>query len=213
MGSEKSKRTTFILINVGSIKDDLKWTYDMMSCLTQVHVVCAWVLDLYYGVHGFDSFTGGLFMACKWYKVGSTETRKRKGLSSGTKQDLLPKDISRRRAIDYDESLLSVKIERGGCIYVNLQMTLFFGSTKKSACDEFEKLMKDKFQMSSIGRNLPSILGMREFGKALVQDGDADDASMKIFIRSMIGSIDVSLQHLTRYHVCSMCMCQVSRFP
>ncbi|GJY03604.1 hypothetical protein Tco_0369544 [Tanacetum coccineum] len=28
-----------------------------------VHVVCAWVLDLYYGVHGFDSFTGGLFMA------------------------------------------------------------------------------------------------------------------------------------------------------
>ncbi|GJV15575.1 retrovirus-related pol polyprotein from transposon TNT 1-94 [Tanacetum coccineum] len=23
-----------------------------------VHVVCAWVLDLYYGVHGFDSFTG-----------------------------------------------------------------------------------------------------------------------------------------------------------
>ncbi|GJZ93785.1 hypothetical protein Tco_0665988 [Tanacetum coccineum] len=24
----------------------------------QVHVVCAWVLDLYYGVHGFDSFTG-----------------------------------------------------------------------------------------------------------------------------------------------------------
>ncbi|GKA47092.1 hypothetical protein Tco_0739975 [Tanacetum coccineum] len=29
----------------------------------QVHVVCAWVLDLYYGVHGFDSFTRGLFMA------------------------------------------------------------------------------------------------------------------------------------------------------
>ncbi|GKB73292.1 hypothetical protein Tco_0934704, partial [Tanacetum coccineum] len=57
MASEKSKRTTFILINVGSIKDDLKWTYDTMSCLTQVHVVCTWVLDLYYGVHGFDSFT------------------------------------------------------------------------------------------------------------------------------------------------------------
>ncbi|GKC66608.1 hypothetical protein Tco_1099206 [Tanacetum coccineum] len=64
MGSEKSKRTTFILINVGSIKDDLKWTYDMMSCLTQVHVVCAWVLDLYYGVHGFDSFTGGAAAEC-----------------------------------------------------------------------------------------------------------------------------------------------------
>ncbi|GJV64735.1 hypothetical protein Tco_1475563 [Tanacetum coccineum] len=40
----------------------------MSSCMMdkeqqQVHVVCAWVLDLYYGVHGFDSFTGGLFMA------------------------------------------------------------------------------------------------------------------------------------------------------
>ncbi|GKA76594.1 putative reverse transcriptase domain-containing protein [Tanacetum coccineum] len=61
MGSEKSKRTTFILINVGSIKDNLKWTHDMMSCVTRVHVVCAWVLDLYYGVHGFDSFAGELF--------------------------------------------------------------------------------------------------------------------------------------------------------
>ncbi|GJS12548.1 copia protein [Tanacetum coccineum] len=28
----------------------------------QVHVVCAWVLDLYYGVHGFDSFTGGSYV-------------------------------------------------------------------------------------------------------------------------------------------------------
>ncbi|GJX87044.1 hypothetical protein Tco_0337818 [Tanacetum coccineum] len=60
MGYEKSKRTTFILINVGSIKDNLKWTHDMMSCVTRVHVVCAWVLDLYYGVHGFDSFAGVL---------------------------------------------------------------------------------------------------------------------------------------------------------
>ncbi|GJX70498.1 ribonuclease H-like domain-containing protein [Tanacetum coccineum] len=38
-------------------------TYAVQREQQQVHVVCAWVLDLYYGVHGFDSFTGGLFMA------------------------------------------------------------------------------------------------------------------------------------------------------
>ncbi|GKE30543.1 hypothetical protein Tco_1445927 [Tanacetum coccineum] len=68
MGSEKSKRTTFILINVGSIKDNLKWTHDVMSCVIWVHVVFTWVLDLYYGVHGFDSFAGGLFMAVCVYE-------------------------------------------------------------------------------------------------------------------------------------------------
>ncbi|GKF63131.1 putative ribonuclease H-like domain-containing protein, partial [Tanacetum coccineum] len=33
-------------------------------------------------------------------------------------------------------------------IYVD---DIIFGSTKKELCDEFEKLMKDKFQMSSMG--------------------------------------------------------------
>ncbi|GJS14781.1 uncharacterized mitochondrial protein-like protein [Tanacetum coccineum] len=37
---------------------------------------------------------------------------------------------------------------------------IIFGSTKKELCDEFEKLMKDKFQMSSMGE-LTFFLGLQ----------------------------------------------------
>ncbi|GJR94260.1 uncharacterized mitochondrial protein-like protein [Tanacetum coccineum] len=40
------------------------------------------------------------------------------------------------------------------------KMTFNFGSTKKELCDEFEKLMKDKFQMSSMGE-LTFFLGLQ----------------------------------------------------
>ncbi|GKA45771.1 putative ribonuclease H-like domain-containing protein [Tanacetum coccineum] len=42
----------------------------------------------------------------------------------------------------------------------NLVEDIFFGSTKKELCDEFEKLMKDKFQMSSMGE-LTFFLGLQ----------------------------------------------------
>ncbi|GKC29912.1 uncharacterized mitochondrial protein-like protein [Tanacetum coccineum] len=42
-------------------------------------------------------------------------------------------------------------------IYVD---DIIFGSTKKELCDEFEKLMKDKFQMSSMGE-LTFFLGLQ----------------------------------------------------
>ncbi|GKB50500.1 putative ribonuclease H-like domain-containing protein, partial [Tanacetum coccineum] len=42
----------------------------------------------------------------------------------------------------------------------NYWMTFIFGSTKKELCDEFEKLMKDKFQMSSMGE-LTFFLGLQ----------------------------------------------------
>ncbi|GKA71981.1 uncharacterized mitochondrial protein-like protein [Tanacetum coccineum] len=37
---------------------------------------------------------------------------------------------------------------------------IIFGSTKKELCEEFEKLMKDKFQMSSMGE-LAFFLGLQ----------------------------------------------------
>ncbi|GJT99062.1 uncharacterized mitochondrial protein-like protein [Tanacetum coccineum] len=42
---------------------------------------------------------------------------------------------------------------------------IIFGSTKKEMCDEFEKLMKDKFQMSSM-RELTFFLGLQVIHKA-----------------------------------------------
>ncbi|GKF99948.1 uncharacterized mitochondrial protein-like protein, partial [Tanacetum coccineum] len=81
-------------------------------------------------------------------------------------------------------------------IYVD---DIIFGSTKKELCDEFEKLMKDKFHMSSMGE-LTFFLGyeiLRKYNytdvksastptdleKPLVQDGDEH------LYRSMIGSL------------------------
>ncbi|GJX58673.1 putative ribonuclease H-like domain-containing protein [Tanacetum coccineum] len=80
-------------------------------------------------------------------------------------------------------------------IYVD---DIIFGSTKKELCDEFEKLMKDKFQMSSMGE-LTFFLGLQysdvksastptDLEKPLVQDGDAANVDEHLY-RSMIGSL------------------------
>ncbi|GKF72894.1 putative ribonuclease H-like domain-containing protein [Tanacetum coccineum] len=91
--------------------------------------------------------------------------------------------------------LYSSKVKRG--IYVD---DFIFGSTKKELYDEFEKLMKDKFQMSSMGE-LTFFLGLKfnytdvksaftptDLEKPLVKDADADDVDEHLY-RSMIGSL------------------------
>ncbi|GJU66079.1 hypothetical protein Tco_1252338 [Tanacetum coccineum] len=70
---------------------------------------------------------------------------------------------------------------------------IIFGSIKKSWCDEFEALMKNKFQMSSMGE-LTFFLGLQhtstpiESHKPLVKDEEAADVDMHLY-RSMIGSL------------------------
>ncbi|GKC62755.1 hypothetical protein Tco_1095353, partial [Tanacetum coccineum] len=70
---------------------------------------------------------------------------------------------------------------------------IIFGSTNKELCTGFEKLMKDKFQMSSMGE-LTFFLGLQsasnpvDLEKPLVKDGDADDVDVHLY-RSMIGSL------------------------
>ncbi|GJV75056.1 putative ribonuclease H-like domain-containing protein [Tanacetum coccineum] len=71
---------------------------------------------------------------------------------------------------------------------------IIFGSTNKELCTGFEKLMKDKFQMSSMGE-LTFFLGLqvqqKEDGIFISQDkydGDADDIDVHLY-RSMIGSL------------------------
>nr|GEV14988.1 ribonuclease H-like domain-containing protein [Tanacetum cinerariifolium] len=69
---------------------------------------------------------------------------------------------------------------------------IIFGSTKKELSTEFEKLMHDKFQMSSMGEL--SFLGLQiastplERNKALVKDAEAEDVVVHLYI-SMIGSL------------------------
>ncbi|GJZ76070.1 putative ribonuclease H-like domain-containing protein, partial [Tanacetum coccineum] len=75
---------------------------------------------------------------------------------------------------------------------------IIFDSTNKDLCTGFEKLMKDKFQMSSMGE-LTFFLGLQvqqkedgtftsDLEKPLVKDGDADDVDVHLY-RSMIGPL------------------------
>ncbi|GKD25858.1 putative ribonuclease H-like domain-containing protein, partial [Tanacetum coccineum] len=72
---------------------------------------------------------------------------------------------------------------------------IIFGSTKKEMCDEFEKLMKDKFQMSSMEilrkfnyTDVKTASTTIDLEKPLVKHGDDDDVDVHLY-RSMIGSL------------------------
>nr|GEZ08130.1 hypothetical protein [Tanacetum cinerariifolium] len=80
-------------------------------------------------------------------------------------------------------------------IYV---VDIIFGSTNKDLCKAFEKLIKDKFQMSSMGE-LPFFLGIQvkqkklastpiDTEKPLLKDPDGEDMDVLTY-RSMIGSL------------------------
>ncbi|GJU20201.1 putative ribonuclease H-like domain-containing protein [Tanacetum coccineum] len=50
------------------------------------------------------------------------------------------------------DQTLFIKRQKGHILLVQIYVDdIIFGSTKQELCDEFEKLMKDKFQMSSMG--------------------------------------------------------------
>nr|GEW18958.1 reverse transcriptase domain-containing protein [Tanacetum cinerariifolium] len=80
---------------------------------------------------------------------------------------------------------------------------IVFGSTKKCLCDEFEALMKNRFQMSSMGKRT-FFLGL----KVKQKEDEAADVDVHLY-RSMIGS----LMYLTSFRpdiMYAVCVC--SRF-
>ncbi|GJS48039.1 reverse transcriptase domain-containing protein [Tanacetum coccineum] len=94
------------------------------------------------------------------------------------------------------DQTLFIKRHKGHILLVQIYVDdIIFGSTKKELCEEFEKLIKDKFQMSSMGE-LTFFLGLQvqqkqngifiNLEKPLVQDGDAADVDEHLY-RSMIG--------------------------
>ncbi|GJT97727.1 ribonuclease H-like domain-containing protein [Tanacetum coccineum] len=89
---------------------------------------------------------------------------------------------------DVKFAFLYVKLKRR-CMYVNLQIyvdDIIFGSTKKELCEEFEKLMKDKFQMSSMGE-LTFFLGLQVQQKKKGIFISQDKYVHEILKKSMIG--------------------------
>ncbi|GJS80569.1 retrovirus-related pol polyprotein from transposon TNT 1-94 [Tanacetum coccineum] len=77
-------------------------------------------------------------------------------------------------------------------IYVYVD-DIIFSSTNKELCTAFEKLIKDKFQMTEILKkfnytDVKSASTLVDLEKPLVKDGDADDVDVHLY-RSMIGSL------------------------
>nr|GEX80411.1 reverse transcriptase domain-containing protein [Tanacetum cinerariifolium] len=91
----------------------------------------------------------------------------------------------RRGAID---KTLFIKQDKNDIMLVQVYVDdIIFGSTKKSWCDEFEELMKNRFQISSMGK-LVFFLGLQSKMRKLVKDEEAADVDVHLY-RSMIGSL------------------------
>nr|GEW84171.1 hypothetical protein [Tanacetum cinerariifolium] len=93
---------------------------------------------------------------------------------------------------------LFIKRQKGDIFLIQVYVDdIIFGFTKKELCTEFERLMKDKFQMSSMGE-ITFFLGLqvkqKEDGifishdKYVTEDADGDDVDVHLY-RSMIRSL------------------------
>ncbi|GKB32145.1 putative ribonuclease H-like domain-containing protein [Tanacetum coccineum] len=95
------------------------------------------------------------------------------------------------------DQTLFIKKQKGDILLVQVYVDdIIFGSTKKELCTEFEKLMHDKFQMSSMAEILRkfSFTDVRKAStpmdtdKPLLKDSDGDDVDVYLY-RSMIRSL------------------------
>nr|GEV15883.1 retrovirus-related Pol polyprotein from transposon TNT 1-94 [Tanacetum cinerariifolium] len=105
------------------------------------------------------------------------------------------------------DKTLVIKRDKNDILLVQVYVDdIIFGSTKKELSTEFEKLMHDKFQISSMGE-LSFFLGLQ----LLIKDEHAEDVDVYLY-RSMIGS----LMHLTAsrpgitFDVCACARFQVN---
>ncbi|GJU82742.1 putative ribonuclease H-like domain-containing protein [Tanacetum coccineum] len=88
------------------------------------------------------------------------------------------------------DQTLFIKKQKGDILLVQVYVDdIIFGSTNKELCTEFQKLMHDKFQMSSIGElNFFLASTLMDTEKPLLKDSDGDDVDVHLY-RSVIGSL------------------------
>ncbi|GJR80043.1 putative ribonuclease H-like domain-containing protein [Tanacetum coccineum] len=75
-------------------------------------------------------------------------------------------------------------------VYVN---DIIFGSTKKSWCDEFEALMKSRFQMSSMG-DLTFFIGLQ-----VKQNKEGIFISQDKYVAEILKKFDLALNNVCQY--------------
>nr|GEW54246.1 hypothetical protein [Tanacetum cinerariifolium] len=85
------------------------------------------------------------------------------------------------------DQTLFIKRQKGDILIVQIYVDdIIFGSTNKDLCKAFEKLMKDKFQMSSMdGKSASTPIDTE---KPLLKDSDGEDVDVYTY-RLMIGSL------------------------
>nr|GEW67509.1 hypothetical protein [Tanacetum cinerariifolium] len=94
------------------------------------------------------------------------------------------------------DQTLFINKQKGDILLVQIYVDdIIFGATNKDLCKSFEKLMKDKFQMSSMGEitffwvtDGKSASTPIDTEKPLLKDPDGEDVDVHIY-RSMIGSL------------------------
>ncbi|GJW70465.1 putative ribonuclease H-like domain-containing protein [Tanacetum coccineum] len=113
------------------------------------------------------------------------------------------------------DKTLFIRKDKGDILLVQVYVDdIIFGSTKKSLCTEFEKMMQKKFQMSYIGE-LTFFLGLftdvktastpMETQKPLLKDENGEEVDVHLY-RSMIGSL-MYLTSLRPNIMFAMCAC------
>ncbi|GKC57240.1 putative ribonuclease H-like domain-containing protein [Tanacetum coccineum] len=134
-------------------------------------------LDFPDRVYKVEKALYGLHQALRaWYETFSTY--------------LLDNEVQRGKI----DKTLFIRWDKGDILLVQVYVDdIIFGSTKKSLCTEFEKMMHKKFQMSSMGE-LTFFLGLQttstpiETQKPLLKDEDGEEVDVHLY-RSMIGSL------------------------
>ncbi|GJW99610.1 putative ribonuclease H-like domain-containing protein [Tanacetum coccineum] len=147
---------------------DPAWVEAMQEELLQFKLQKVWIL--------VDLPKGHRAIGTKWVYRNKKDER---GIVIRNKARLVAQGHTQEEGIDYDEvfgssprawydtlaiisehgfergkidQTLFIKRHKGHILLVQIYVDdIIFGSTKKELCDEFEKLMKDKFQMSSMG--------------------------------------------------------------
>ncbi|GJZ74126.1 putative ribonuclease H-like domain-containing protein [Tanacetum coccineum] len=198
---------------VSKALSDPAWVEAIQEELLQFKLQKVWILvDLLKGHRAIDT---------KWVYRNKKDER---GIVIKNKAKLVAQGHTQEEGIDYDEVIaLVARIEAirmrnyvcqppGYLIDLEpsdkvLKDEFIFGSTKKELCDEFEKLMKDKFQMSSMGE-LTFFLGLqvqqKKKGIFISQDKYVNEILRKYnyIDGSMIGSLMLLTVSRGRYHVC-----------